>query len=204
MKTTKTFPASPDQLRQHIIDVTTKLISKNHLEQISVRQIASLAMISESNVISLFCDLDNLIAVCLVSAFDTMGEYIRCKKRKRGKYVGNIESFWKMLVDFHCDNMDKAGAICHFLKTPVPFPVIAIKQTVIRAIAAEMNTIEHQLNSCNEQVRFLAFVHLFILSRQLVAKIAPYDDAGNRSKISNYYHSTAERGLEIIMKLPIR
>jgi AcrR family transcriptional regulator len=204
VKTTNISPPPSDQLKQHIIDVTTKLISKNHLEQVSVKQIASLAKVSESNVISFFYNLDNLIAVCLISAFDTLGEYIRCEKRKQGKYVRNIKSFLKIMVGFHCKDKYKAGAIHHFLKTPAQFPAIAIKQTVIGAIAAELDTIEHRLSSCNDQVRFIAFVHLFTLSRHLAAKISPDDDEGNHGKISNYYHSTAERGLEIIMKLPIR
>ncbi|RKR80759.1 AcrR family transcriptional regulator [Mucilaginibacter gracilis] len=204
MITTNISPLPPDKVRQHIVDVTTMLICKNQIEQVSVKQIASLAKVTESNVIHLFYNLNNLIAVCLINAFDTLGDYIRCQKRKRGKYAGNIDTFWKMLVEFHCNYMDQAGAICHFLKAPAPFPAIAIKQTVTEAIAAELDIIEHQLRSCNNQVRFIAFVHLFILSRQLATKLSPYDDAGNRSKISNCYYSTAERGLEIIMKLPIR
>ncbi|EHQ28883.1 TetR/AcrR family transcriptional regulator [Mucilaginibacter paludis] len=189
--------------KQQIVDHTIALICKNGIDQISIRQIAMAAKVSPANIIHTFCCLDSLVTQCTKHCFDALEVFIACSKHRLHKQAGNIETFWKILVEFNCDHASKASIICMYLKDPALFPAIEIKHSLIQSLANEFDRIEHDLRTCNNQIRFIAFIHLFRMACRMAKQLNLSYGLCDHDRALNYYHNAVEWELNRLLKLPI-
>jgi AcrR family transcriptional regulator len=202
MNTPSTLPV-PLAVKNQVAEHAIALICKSGIEQLSIKQIALSAKVSNTIILHSYSSLDNLLTYCVKNCFDALEVFITCHKHRTRNESSNIDGFWKMLVEFHDDHAVKAAVIYSYLKTPALFPSIAVKYSLMRSLAGELDHMEHPLKNCNNQIRFIAFIHLFKMAKQLAEKLRFQDLPNRQVMILNYFHNMVERELNSLLVLPI-
>jgi AcrR family transcriptional regulator len=200
--TSQHLPYKFDKIEQRIVETTIELICKYGVDPLSFKQIATLSKVNTATVINIFFSLENLLAICIKKCFYEMGKFIALKRDKSGKAFRNIEELWRMLIEFNSKYSCKSVVIFNYFETPDLFPSIGIRQSLLTLLDYEFDGIEHKLKHSNSQIRFIVFIYLFRMAKQIAEKLSAFD-SDNQGKILGYFYQTAERELNRLLFLPI-
>lgn len=105
--------------RQHILDVTTKMIITEGISGVTLTKVAKQANISQSNIYIYFKDKDDIVKQTFLSRKQTIGDYIMDHYSPKGSAIENLTLFARALYQFAMDDPDDLALIQQFNASPV-------------------------------------------------------------------------------------
>ncbi|MCF6164633.1 transcription regulator [Furfurilactobacillus rossiae] len=105
--------------RQHILDVTTKMIISEGISGVTLTKVAKAAGISQSNIYIYFKDKADIVKQTFLSRKQLIGDYLMTHYSPKGSAIENLTLFARALYQFAIEDPDDMALIQQFNASPV-------------------------------------------------------------------------------------
>lgn len=105
--------------RQHILDVTTKMIISEGISGVTLTKVAKAAGISQSNIYIYFKDKADIVKQTFLSRKQIIGDYLMFHYSPKGSAIENLTLFARALYQFAIEDPDDMALIQQFNASPV-------------------------------------------------------------------------------------
>jgi hypothetical protein len=190
-------------VEQLTIECCAELIHKYGIERLTLNQIAKTCKAPFSSIQENFDGLNSLLVVCLQTCESDLSAYLLSENTRRYYKGKGIEEFWMVLVDFIRLYNYKAGTLYKYLDTPSSFPIVNLKNKLMRSVNGGFNTIIHHIQTCNGSIRFVAFKYLFQMAWKANQQRIAVDLYDTNSQARIFFQNNIEKTMRSIMILPI-